>query len=136
MPHPRRLPDDDDDHAVRRTVPAGTAKRPDTSAPISVFDAGRQAKESARRPRVPLIDLTKVEIRKGVAIPEPRSSQTKFYASLLGRMELGDSVQLPSRQAYSLYAAAKKFAAGSGGKQLKFVLRKLDESSHGVWRTA
>lgn len=113
---------------TRRIVPA-TAAKPPTAAPNSVFAAGQAAKQKRTYERKPL-DISTVEIRKGVPIPESKApGRSSVYADLLARMKKGDSCELEHRNALSLKSVAKK--AG-----VPLVLRKLTETHTGCWRTA
>ena len=105
---PRDL-DDADDHAdessVQRIVPAAGAARPASTAANSVFDAGRMAKAAATPPR---IDADQIVIRKGVPKPAAKNSRVNNYGTVLAKMQPGDSVELPTKQARGFYSSAKK----------------------------
>lgn len=117
---------------TQRTRSAADAPRPQTTAPASVFDAGKQAKAAATAPRAKAFDPMAVPIKKGVPIPDSQAPGRGIdrYAELAKRMEVGDCVELPHGQANSLAAkAAKKF----GHKMTK---RKISDTLTGVWRRA
>jgi hypothetical protein len=97
-----------------------------------VFDAGRKAKDAARPPA---FDVSTVVIKKNVAKPAPRSERGSAYQALVERMEPGDMVELPVRQAKSLYARCKELAkADATGR--KFSIRTFNKTTAGIWRDA
>ena len=111
----------------QRVVPAAGTKRPETTAPISVFAAGQAAQPRRSYTRTTL-DVTAVQIQKAMPIPSTGAPQRGSpYVELLQRMQPSDSVQLTRRQAASLRAAAKK--AG-----IEVVVRRLGPDAAGVWR--
>lgn len=94
-----------------------------------MFALGRQAKPAAAA-RGPRIDPTAVAIKRGVPIPpaEVGTGAESPYAVLLQRMQDGDMVELPYRQAYGLISMAKKLKVG-------ITRRKLGADTFGIWRT-
>lgn len=125
--------DDTTDLATtQRVVKAGSTPPPSTTAASSVFDAGRKAKAAARPPA---FDASAVVIQKNVPKPKSRFEKTSAYQSLVERMEPGDMVEMPLRQAKSLYARCKAFAKAEPSHP-KFSIRTLNETTAGVWRDA
>ena len=115
------------EHLTQRRISAHAAPRVHTSAPSSIFDAGRQAKAAATPPRN-VVDVDALVIRRGVPIPEAKhGTQGSKYQELLSRMQPGDSVVLPTKKAQALGAAAKKL-------KVKVALRALGGGQSGVWK--
>jgi hypothetical protein len=78
-----------------------------------------------------LPDPAKVKIRTDVPLP-PKTTGVgaqSAYDQILDRMSPGNSVELPSKQAYSLSTRAKK-------RGIAVALRKLNPQTTGVWRLA
>lgn len=124
--------DDADETSVQRIVPANGAGRPNTSAPNSVFDAGRKAKVAAE---IPKLAPHQIVIRKGVPKPKARSESGSVYLDVIRQMQPTDSVELPLSQAKSLYARAKEFGKSSAPPQ-QFSFRTLSAQIGAVWRDA
>ena len=131
---PNRKPDtdtadEDSGQPQRSRLPAGSQPPPATSGASSVFALGRQAKPAAA-PRGPRIDPAAVAIKRGVPIPpaEFGVGVESPYVVLLKRMQAGDMVELPYRQAYGLISMAKKLKIG-------ITRRKLGADTFGIWRT-
>lgn len=137
MPRPKPAPsdlDDINDHAdelsVQRIVPANSAPRPVSTAPISVFDAGRMAKAAARPPLLTAADIT---IRKGVPKPLARAGAASAYRDVLRNMQPGDSVELPEKRANSFYAEAMRFGKKAVPEQ-RHSYRKVNPTHGAIWR--
>jgi hypothetical protein len=112
--------------ATQRRVPVGEISKP-TGAAASVFDIGTQAKAAAKAERQE-VDMSALQIRKGVPIPEAqRGPKGGRYKDLLDRMQPGDSVVLSSKAAHSMVAAAKKLG-------VKIANRKLGDGKNGIWK--
>lgn len=124
---------------TQRTVPAAGQPAPATTAARSVFDIARGASDVPRtKPAAaPAVDLSTVAIRKGVPKPERQRGIATQYNTLVVKMEPGDSVELPLKQARGFYSAAKKFAATADTEpRPAFSFRKLSPTHGGVWRDA
>lgn len=121
-------------------MPAAGQPAPSTTAARSVFDiarAGAQAAQAHARVAIPAVDLATVVIRKGVPKPERQRGIVTQYNTLVAKMEPGDSVELPLKQARGFYSAAKKFAATAETEpRPAFSFRKLSPTHGGVWRDA
>lgn len=119
---------------TQRRVSANETTRPATTAPVSPFHMARQVKEAAnveRKTRAApsaALDLDSLTIRKGVPMPEmARGVRGSKYKELLDKMQPGDSVVLPTKQAHCLMAASKKL-------KVKAALRALGDGTAGVWK--
>lgn len=121
--------DDADESSVQRIVPATGAARPQTTAPNSVFDAGRQARVASEPAR---IDLATIVIRQGVPKPPPRRGVVGYLPVIL-HMQPGDSVELPLKQARGFYARAKQAGVAATPPQ-RFSFRRLSAQSGAIWR--
>lgn len=113
---------------VHRVVPAAGSNPPSTTAAPSVFGAA-----SPKRKRLPpttsaTLDPGAVVIRKGVPIPpNRRNASASIYSALMDRMAKGDMVELPHRNAKSLYSWANT-------NRIKAITRRLTDETSGVWR--
>ncbi|MBX3588828.1 MAG: hypothetical protein KF796_19525 [Ramlibacter sp.] len=85
------------------------------------------------RGRVPILDLASVQIDKGVPMPVSRGKFGQGAASVLLKMEIGDSVCLPHRQAAALRDAYNHIKKEHPTR--KYALRKVDDDSSRPWRT-
>ena len=74
------------------------------------------------------VDITTIEIRKGIPMPR-RVAPSGSFRELLERMSPGDMIELPFRQAESLRSAARKFG-------FKVAKRKLRQGVVGIWMVA
>jgi hypothetical protein len=125
-------PSDDGDKTIQRRIAAGSTSRPITTAPNSVFDAGRQAK-SAAEPPLP----TTIAIRRGIEKPAVRQrGRTGVYLQTIRQMQVGDSTEaLALKHARSFYARANEYAKTCAPPQ-QYSFRKLSETTGAVWRDA
>jgi hypothetical protein len=114
--------ENDDQPIVQRTRSAAGLTPPPTRAAASVFAMGAAAKPPPSAP----LKAGDVEVRSGVPMPVTTLRDSP-YKRLLERMKPGDMVELPSRQAYGLQAAATKL-------NIKTARRKLSKLNHGIWR--
>jgi hypothetical protein len=134
--------DDTSDAITQRVVAASTAAKPHTTAAASVFALGRQMEAKAAEPPAPpkakkpprakpaLVDLTAVEIKKGVPIPPvSRNVDTckPTFWKLAQAMEVGDFVELPLRSGKTLVAKAR-------ARGLQMTTRLLPDGKMGIWR--
>lgn len=111
---------------TQRRVPAGEMSKP-SGAAASVFDIGKAAAKAARAERQE-VDVSALQIRKGVPMPEAqRGPKGGRYKDLLDRMQPGDSVVLSSKAAHSMVAAAKKLG-------VKVANRRLGDGKNGIWK--
>lgn len=131
-PDPFDLDDDTDESSVQRIVSAAGAVRPVSTAANSIFEAGRMAKVAAKPPLLTRADIV---IRKGVAKPSARSGTSSVYLDVLAEMKVGDSVELPTRNADGFYAVSKRFG-DSCSPVRKFAYRKVNPTHGAIWRDA
>lgn len=123
MPRASRPTEEHGDMAVRQSrIPAAGTRRPDTSAPRSVFEQAAPAERAA------------IVVRKGVPLPPLQSRRIGESLVALQQMDVGDCVELPHKQARGFYSHAKKFGAAATPPR-KFVFRTLSDQRAGVWRT-
>lgn len=122
-----------DERSVQRTISARGAARPATTASSSVFDLARKSAAAAAPPRV---SPDQIVIRSGIAKPAPtRGLQLRAgYLTVIRRMQPGDSVELPLKQARAFYTAAKDFGQTTAAPQQQFSFRKLSMVLGAVWR--
>jgi hypothetical protein len=123
----------EDRPSVAETPPTPT--KPSTPlSPNSVFAMGQQAKPKRRVTPLPSADA--IEIRKGVPKPDARGkSRGAVYQAIAGRMEVGDSVELPLAQARALCSWAKdKTLKCADSRRWSFA--RIDDKTGGVWRDA
>lgn len=139
MPRPKPTAsdlDDADDHpeevSVQRIVPANTAPWPASTAPNSVFDAGRIAKAAAAPRRLAAIDIV---IRHGVPKPVARNGMSSVYRDAMNRMKPGDSIELPTRHAKAFYVYYQK-RHKSNDNLTRFSYRKVSATHGAIWRDA
>lgn len=103
----------------------------DESTPISPFatlGSQRQAKAQGRNKRFAL-DLSRIQIEKGVPIPVLRGQPTA-WPRVLQRLQPGDSFALPAQARSSIQKAATRWKQATG---VQIVIRKTDEGIR-VWR--
>jgi len=111
---------------THRVVAAAGSRPPDTTAASSVFSAARPKRKPPTYSAP--IDPHTIAIRKGVPIqPHRRNGSTSTYRTLMERMTKGDMVELPNSKAKSLYS----WANANG---VKASMRRLTDSTSGVWR--
>lgn len=141
-----------DPPVVKRTVPAANTTCPQTTGVASVFSmaqavravfpgaseaaAAEAPQPPARKPQKPrqpalaALDPAEVPIRRGVPLPPltgGRRSDKAKALRLLERMAPGDMVEVPAVAARSMASAARK-------AHITVALRKINETTHGVWR--
>lgn len=120
--------DDGDDGQPRRTLrnaaEAGIEKP--AGAMNSAFDTGA-LKKRQQRPAAALFDATAVPIQQGVPLPPVRPGTRSAYAELWQRMQPGDMVRLPDRQAIGLHAYARSLKQQSA-------VRRLADGIKRVWK--
>lgn len=125
-----RNPDEFGDMPVRQSrISAAGTQPPSTTAPRSVFDQVKPPQAQQASPTQP----AEVVVRKGVPLPMPLTRQNGATLPALRSMEVGDSVELPLKQARGFYSHAKKFGSQSTPVR-KFVFRRLNDVSGGIWR--
>ncbi len=91
----------------------------------------QQRKRAPLVPPASMVDLLAMPIRKNVPIPEPvrGGRHSSRYHALWLRLEPGDCVELPARQAAGFSAYTKK-------NKLSAVVRATGPGLKTVWRTA
>lgn len=119
--------------AVRSIVrrQAGSAPMPSTTAPVSIFAAGKAAKRAHDADKPPRrwldFDPLAVEIKTGPVPKRATQSQTARYLTLWNRIGRGQYVDLDARTAEAFLAWLKK-------RRLSHCRRTLAEGRVGVWR--
>lgn len=130
-------------HFTHRTVPAAGQPAPVTTAARSVFDVARDAEEArpadrrgAKKPRLPPLDLSAIEVERAVPVPLKGAGGGKAsrYAPLLQKLtEPGLSVAFPARYKGAVATAARAWAKAHG---VKFTLHKTGDDECRLWRVA
>lgn len=82
--------------------------------------------------RAGIIDLGSVPIRTGIPIPRRQRSARYDWPEFLGKLAVGDSVELPYSVISSLAAGVREYSAASGRS---FTRRVIDRAIH-VWRVS
>lgn len=114
---------------VWRAGPGLAAWKTQRDAPANIIAPQRRKLVYAPR-AASTLDPSKLVIKSGVPVPSKRAPGVKSaYAVLWQRMQTGDSVELPDRQAHGLASYVK------GIKGIA-VVRRVSEGVKGVWRTA
>ena len=117
---------------VRSTVAAKPlAKVPAKAEASKPAAKAETAKPAAKAPIPrPRVKLDAIEIISGVPLPPNlRGAQDNAYGALLAKMQPGDHVALPERN-------AKSMASHARGLGIKVATRKLVDGRFGVWRVA
>lgn len=77
-----------------------------------------------------------IAIRKHVPIPvDAHRKASSTYLAIVERMEVGDSVELPTKQGLSFYRVCNRYAAARAPRP-KFSRRVLTAQTVGIWRIA
>jgi hypothetical protein len=119
----------DGEASVQRIVPAKGAKWPITSAPNSVFDAGRKAKAANQPPRVAMQNIT---IRKGIAKPATTRGVDAGYG--LVRQHGARRQRRAAHQAGTRLLRQREKRATVAEPPQRFSFRKLNDTTGAVWR--
>lgn len=106
--------------------------RPD--ALLAGAELGKKIKTKTSRKYID-IDITKIEIRKDVPLPERGNvgGLIKKLTELLGGLQINDSCEIPAEAKSTLLKACSNVSAATSAK---FAVRTINETTVGVWRTA
>ena len=92
------------------------------------------AQRAVKTRRHTLIDVSMFEIEKGVPLVEPAVRRNRWN-ELFGRMEPGDSFQVPDSARMALSHAQANYRK-TQAQHVRFAIRKVSETHTRIWRTS